>query len=318
LLLASDPAPVVTSLGDGLQHLVFHVAAPGREWIVKQALARAQVKERWWLDRRRIFSEKACLEILAQLFPVLIPEVVLEDRTDFILITTAQPREAVLWENELMGGRIDLQIASQCGELLATVHNQTADDREVKALFKDTKPFEQLRIEPFYGRIAQVFPDLKKPIEAQVRQLLKNRHTLVLGDLRPRNIYVNSGQVYLVDFVAAHFGNPTFDLAFYASDMCLKAMINSPQKAAYLEGINIFWNSYFRTAEYARKKEVEKGAVRDLSCLLLSAIDGRLPVGGLDEHMRGLARRIAQNLLFTELDKIEEITEFVNRTLIDG
>ncbi|MBI2504819.1 MAG: aminoglycoside phosphotransferase family protein [Candidatus Latescibacteria bacterium] len=318
LLVAGDPVPNVTPLGDGLQHLVFQVAVPRQEWIVKQALARAQVKERWWLDRRRIFNEKNCLEILAQLFPVLIPEVVLEDRTDFILVTTAQPREAVLWEDELMGGKIDLQIASQCGELLATVHNQTADDREVKTLFKDTKPFEQLRIEPFYGRIAQVFPDLKKPIEAQIRQLLKNRYTLVLGDLRPRNVYVNSGQVYLVDFVAAHYGNPAFDLALYASDMCLKAMINSPQKAAYLEGINIFWNSYFRTAEYAKKKEVEKSAVRDLSCLLLSSIDGRLPAAGLDEHMRGLARRIAQNLLFTELDRIEEITEFVNRTLIDG
>ncbi|MCC7264862.1 MAG: phosphotransferase [Candidatus Latescibacteria bacterium] len=318
LLVASDPAPVVTSLGDGLQHLVFHVAVPRQEWIVKQALARAQVKERWWLDRKRIFTEKSCLEILAQLFPVLIPEVVLEDRTDFILVTTAQPREAVVWEDELMGGKIDLQIASLCGELLGTVHNQTAEDREVKAMFKDTKAFEQLRIEPFYGRIAQVFPDLKKPIEAQVRQLLKSRHALVLGDLRPRNIWISSGQVYMVDFVAAHYGNPAFDVAFYAADMCIKAMINSPQKAAYLEGINIYWNSYFRTAEYATKKEVEKSAVRDLACLLLSAIDGRLPATGLDEHMRGLARRIAQNLLFTELDKIEEITEFVNRTLIDG
>lgn len=318
LLKASDPAPVITPLGDGLQHLVFHVAVPGQEWILKQALARAQIKERWWIDRKRIFNEKNCLGILAQLFPVLIPEVVLEDRTDFILVTTAQPREAVLWEDELMGGKIDLQIASQCGELLATVHNQTADDREVKTLFKDTKAFEQLRIEPFYGRIAQVFPDLKKPIEAQIKQLLRNRHALVLGDLRPRNVWVNSGQVFLVDFVAAHYGNPAFDLAFYASDLCIKAMINSPQKAAYLEGINIYWNSYFRTAEYANKEEVEKSAVRDFSCLLLSAIDGRLPAVGLDEHMRGLARRIAQNLLFTELDKIEEITEFVNRTLIDG
>jgi len=29
-------------------------------------------------------------------------------------------------------------------------------------------------------------------------------------------------------------------------------------------------------------------------------------------------RRIAQILLFTELDKIDKITEFVNRTLIGG
>ncbi len=320
LLVEGDPAPVVRPIGDGQKNLVFHVSVPKKEWVVKQALSRAnQVKERWWLDRKRIFYEKSCLEILAQLLPpVVIPEVVLEDRTDFVLVTTAQPRDAALWEEELSGGRIDLQIAVQCGELLATVHNQTADARDLKTLFRDTKPFEQLRIEPFYARIAQVFPDLKKPIEAQARQLLKNRHALVLGDLRPRNIWINNGQVYLVDFAAAHFGNPSFDLGFYASDMCLKAMINSPQKAAYLEGINVFWNAYLRAADYPKKGEVEKNAVRDFSCLMLSAIDGRVPIDGLDEHMRNLARRIAQTLLFTELSKIEEITEFINRTLIDG
>lgn len=320
LLVEGEPAPVVRPIGEGQKNLVFHVAVGRKEWIVKQALSRAQqVKERWWLDRRRIFHEKNCLEILAQFLPpVVLPEVVLEDRTDFVLITTAQPRDAALWEEELLGGRIDLQIAVQCGELLATVHNQTADARDLKLLFKDTKPFEQLRIDPFYAYIAQLFPDLKKPIEAQVRQLLKNRYALVLGDLRPRNIWINTGQVYLVDFAAAHFGNPSFDLGFYASDMCIKAMINSPQKAAYLEGVNVFWNAYFKAADYPKKEEVGKNAVRDFSCLLLCAIDGRVPVTGLDEHMRSLARRIAQNLLFTELHKIEEITEFINRTLIDG
>ena len=34
--------------------------------------------------------------------------------------------------------------------------------------------------------------------------------------------------------------------------------------------------------------------------------------------MADLARRIAMSLLFTELETIEDITEFINRTLIDG
>ena len=62
----------------------------------------------------------------------IIPEVVLEDRTDFILVTTAPPHNSVLWENDLHAGRIDLQIAVQCGELLATVHNETAGVPEIK------------------------------------------------------------------------------------------------------------------------------------------------------------------------------------------
>ena len=37
-----------------------------------------------------------------------------------------------------------------------------------------------------------------------------------------------------------------------------------------------------------------------------------------DDAFRDITYRICQSLLFTELDKIEDITEFINRTLIDG
>ncbi|MFH1566921.1 MAG: aminoglycoside phosphotransferase family protein [Gemmatimonadota bacterium] len=306
-------------LGSGAKNTIYLVQSEDKRLVVKQAHAKAQTKERWWLDRKRVFQEKACIEILATLVPPdVIPEVLLEDRTNFVLVTNAPPRDAILWEDELATGRIDLQIAAQCGELLATVHNQTHNVREIKALFKDTKAFEQLRLEPLYGDTAGRYPDLKKLIEAQGKDLIKVAHTLVLGDLRPRNVWTNGGQLYLVDFTAAHFGSPSFDLAFYAADLCLKAMLNSPQKAAFLEAINVFWMAYFRTAEYPKAAEAERTAVRDFGCLLLSTTGGRLPPLEMDDQMRDLTYRLAQNLLFTELDKIEDITEFINRTLIDG
>ncbi|MEW6753574.1 MAG: aminoglycoside phosphotransferase family protein [Candidatus Latescibacterota bacterium] len=309
----------VQTIGDGMKNLVFLVWGSQQRWIVKQALAKVQVKERWWVDRKRVFAEKNCIEVLHQILPPpVIPEVVLEDRTDFVLVTTAPPDNAVLWDEELEGGRIDLQIAVQCGELLAAVHNQTAQQADVRRLFSDTKAFEQLRTEPLYLRVMQAYPDLKKAVNAQVRHLLKDSRTLVLADLRPRNVWLSSGQVFLVDFATAHFGSPSFDLAFYATDLCLKAMNNSIQKAAYLEAINVFWNAYFRIAEYPTVKETQKLAVADLGCLLLAATDGRQPATFAEPQMADLARRIAQSLLFTELERIEEITEFANRTLIDG
>ena len=318
-LLARGIPIRVTSFGDGFKNRVYYVSASGQAWIVKQAHSRAQLRERWWLDRKRIFAEKSCIEILAQfLAPEIIPEVVLEDRTDFILVTTPPPHNSSCWESELANGRIDLQIAVQCGELLATVHNETAGVPEIKSMFKDTKAFEQLRIDPHYNFLVQTYPDLKKAIASRSNRLLKENICLILGDLRPRNVWVNNGQLYLVDFATAHYGNPTFDLAFYAADMCVKAMQNSLQKAAYLEAVNVFWNGYFELASYKGVKEVEKQAVHDLGCLLLSATDGRQPATIEDPHVVELSRRIAQSLLFTKLKQIEEITEFINRTLIDG
>ncbi|MBT4503409.1 MAG: phosphotransferase [Gemmatimonadetes bacterium] len=318
-LLDKGTTITVRTIGDGMKNLVYLVSFSGQRLIVKQALSRVQIKERWWVDRKRIFAEKNCIEILEQILPPdVIPDTILEDRTDFILVTTAPPENGVLWEDELARGRIDLQIAVQCGELLATVHNETWDNRDLKSMFKDTKPFEQLRIDPYYQRLVQSFPDLKKVINTQSRHLLRDGHTLVLGDMRPRNVWISGGQLYLVDFATAHYGSPSFDLAFYATDMCVKAMNNSTQKAAYLEAINVFWNSYFRIAEYETVEETTRRAVCDLGCLLLAATDGRQPVEFLDPHVAELSRRIAQSLLFTELARIEEITEFINRTLIDG
>jgi 5-methylthioribose kinase len=306
-------------IGDGLKNQIYLATTARQRLLVKQAHSKAQIKERWWIDRKRIFAEKNCIEILANILPPdVIPAALLEDRTDFVLVTTAPARDAVLWEDDLLQGRIDLQIAAQAGELLAAVHNQTHNVRELKTMFKELKAFEQLRIQPLYEFVAGKYPEVQKAIEHQARELTKNGRCLVLADLRPRNVFINNGQLYLVDFSTAHFGQPSFDLAFYAADMCLKAMLNHPQKAAYLEAINVFWMAYFRIAEYAKVAEVEKQAVRDFGCLLLAMVAGRMPVYEGDEAFQDLAYRVAQSLLFTELDKIEDITEFINRTLIDG
>ena len=309
----------VRQVGDGLKNLVYVVVTSEQRLLVKQAHWRVQVKQRWWTDRRRIFAEKRCLETLAGVLPPhVIPDALLEDRTNFVLVTTAPPRDAAVWNEELDRGRIDLQIASQTGELLATLHKQTREMRDLETIFEETKAFEQLRVQPLYGHVAAAFPEIREAVESQARDLMETRTGLVLGDLRPRNILVHSGQLYLVDFATAHFGQPAFDLAFYAGDMCLKAMLNHPQKAAYLEAINVFWGSYLKSAEFEAAPEIGKSAVRHFGCLLLAQVCGRAPVFEGGEAFRDLAFRICRNLLSTELEKIDDLTESINRTLIDG
>lgn len=318
--LLAEVAPIrVQDLSDGLKNRVYYVESANQTWIVKQAHSRVQIKERWWIDRRRIFAEKSCIELLARFLPPdNLPQVLLEDRTDFILVTTPPPHNALSWEGDLLNGRINLQIAVQCGEMLATVHNETAGSAEVAAAFAATKAFAQLRIDPLYNYIATAYPDLKKVLAIHTNRLLNEGFCLVLGDLRPRNVWVAHGRPYWVDFATAHYGYPTFDLAFYTADMCIKAMQNTAQKAAYLEAVNVFWNSYFQSASYEQVEEIKHRTVHDLGCLLLSATDGRQPVALGDERVIGLSRRIAQSLILTGLERIEDVTEFVNRTLIDG
>lgn len=316
---SSEPILDMRQIGDGLKNQVYQVTTPQQRLMVKQAHSRVQIKERWWTDRKRIFAENSCIEILANVLPPkTFPDALSEDRTNFVLVTTGPVKDAVVWEDELSGGRVDLQIAAQAGELLASVHNLTAGQRELKTIFKDQKAFEQLRIQPLYESIAGAFPDIQKQIESRAKELMKPGKCLVLADLRPRNVYVNNGEIFLVDFATAHYGHPSFDLGFYAADLCLKAMLNHPQKAAFLEAINVFWMSYFRIAEYPKAAEVEREALSDFGCLLLASVAGRAPIVEVDEAFRDITYRICQSLMFTELEKIEDITEFINRTLIDG
>ena len=308
----------IDGVGDNRKNTIYRVVTSRQRLIVKQAHSRIQqTRERIYLDRKRIFHEMACIGVLTEIVPPdFVPAPVLLDRSNFILVTTGQAREALLWENELQRGRVDLQIAAQCGELLATVHSETANARDLKDIFNNTKPFEQLRVAPAYGSIAEAFPEYRKVIEDRSRELLKSTKAMVLGDLRPRNVWVNKGSIYLVDFATAHFGSPAFDLAFYCRDLCLKAIINSPQKAAYLEAINVFWLSYFGVARYRSRQKEERSGVRNFGCLLLASAHN--PPAEMDPPTCDLTRRIAQSLLVTELEKIEDITEFINRTLIDG
>lgn len=320
IIVHGEQVTDIRSVGDGVKNIIYRVVTTRKRLIVKQARSRANTKgSRMFLDRKRVFKEKSCLDVLSQILPPdIVPETHLEDRTNFVIVVDAAPREAALWEDELATGKIDLQIAAQCGELLATVHNHTNRAKELETLFKSTKAFEQLRVEPLYKAMIPDYPEQQKLIETQARMLTNDARVLILGDLRPRNVWVNSGQVFLVDFATAHYGHPSFDAAFYASDLCLKAILNAPQKAAYLEGINVFWMAYFRLIKYAKKAAVERNAVRDFGCLLLSAAAGHMPELALDEGTQDLTKRIGQSLLFTELEKIEDITEFINRTLIDG
>ena len=316
---SSEPILDMRQISDGLKNQVYEVTTPEQRLIVKQAHSRVMIKERWWTDRKRIFAEKNCIEILANILPPdIFPDALSEDRTNFVLVTTGPSKDAVLWDSELGGGRVDLQIAAQAGELLASVHNLTAGVNEVKTMFKDLKAFEQLRIQPLYESVAKSYPDIQKQVEGRAKDLIKPGRCLVLADLRPCNVYVNNGQLYLVDFATAHYGQPSFDLGFYAADLCLKAMLNHQQKAAFLEAINVFWMSYFRIAEYPKAADVERDALSDFGILLLALVAGRAPVVEADDDFRDITYRICQSLMFTELEKIEDITEFINRTLIDG
>ena len=55
----------IEQIGDGMKNQIYVATTAQQRLLVKQAHSKVQIKERWWLDRKRISAEKNCIDILA-------------------------------------------------------------------------------------------------------------------------------------------------------------------------------------------------------------------------------------------------------------
>ena len=145
----------------------------------------AQIKERWWIDRKRIFNEKNCIDVLGHMAPPdVLPEVMLEDRTDFILVTSAPPADAALWDADLFNGR---------GR--AWLDKQTLPDDERAAIARHIREID---------RLAEDLADLDRDIgEAVVDDPSVKRLLTITGV----NVTVAAGLVAAIGDIR-RFSNP--------------------------------------------------------------------------------------------------------------
>lgn len=302
-------------LGGGVSNVVVRVTPPddqaNRALVLKQSLPKLRVEEDWFADRERIYRERAGIDWLANTLPEdAIPQVVHEDRENFLFVMTAAPGNGVNWKDALLAGDVDADVAGHVGNLLGIMHRSSSclSDHVPTDLqpFADLDCFVQLRIDPYHRATAMAHPDLALAIEEQARRMLAPRDgqcTMVHGDYSPKNVIVNgsgpAAQVFLLDFEVVHLGNPVFDLAFMLNHFTLKAIYRPHLAARYNNAARNFWAAYLAASgNIARDPErLESDTVAQMGALLLARIDGKSPVEYLTdeahkEYARGLARRI--------------------------
>ena len=320
-------------MGGGVSNIVIKVNAGGTgggALVIKQSLPKLRVEEDWFADQERIYREKAGLDfvggvrsdgIAGRQTCWAIPEVVHEDRENFIFAMTAAPDDGVNWKEALLGGYVDTAVAGQVGSMLAAIHRSSMvvdDDVPVELRqFADLNCFVQLRIDPYHRATAAAHPDLAEVIEREAQRMLPSAHErrgLVHGDFSPKNIIVSgegaTARVLLLDFEVVHLGNPVFDLAFMLNHFTLKAIYKPGLSEQYCAAARSFWSTYLDSAGAASGDEdaLESGTVRQLGVLLLARIDGKSPAEYLTgeaqkQHARDLARRI----LSSEIISLDEL-----------
>jgi 5-methylthioribose kinase len=304
----------VEPLGGGVSNGVFRVSWPGDEVVVKQPLPDLDVDDDWPADVTRVHNEAAATRVYRDALEhervehVVVPEVRFEDHDEHVVVLSAAPRTARTWKSDLLDGSVEPAVAATLGEFLALVRSFSADRASIRDEFENYTPFEQLRLDPYHETVARRHPDVAAEIEAEVDRVRNTRTALVHGDYSPKNVLVNDAtsptSLWMLDFEVAHWGDPTFDVAFMLNHLLVKSVYNHERSDEYVSAAATFWERYTTTADTDRS--FEAGVVSELGVLMLARVDGKSPVEYVQrESTKDQLRALARRLLSAEPPTIE-------------
>jgi 5-methylthioribose kinase len=250
-------------------------AADGTEIVVKQALPKLKVAADWRANPERYEVEVRALAAIRDLLGEQIaPRVLWVDAANHRFAMERIDARLHNWKSELLSGRVDLPAAVRVGELLGLMQTRSADRADLAIAFHNRVYFEELRIEPFFERVAARNPGLASGIAVAISHLREPGITFVHGDFSPKNLLVNGSEVVMLDLEIAHWGNPRFDVAFCLSHLLLKGMRQGVDSNRYAAAALAFLEAYRANG----MPVLDAALVRILGCLMLARFDGASPV----------------------------------------
>ena len=306
--LVSPDAPVrVRTLGGGVSNIVLAVDGDGRRLVVKQALERLRVEQEWRADPRRAVTEARALQRAAGVLADSVPGVADVDEEACALVIERAPASWTDWKVRLLRGDVNPAVGEQVGRALGALHADTFNDPAVERTFAAWEDFEALRIRPYHGTVARHHPVLAPVLEAIVERMKGRRRCLVHGDCSPKNVLVGPDGIWLIDFEVAHHGDPTFDVAFLASHLMLKAVHQPAARARLRAALDAFLAGYRGAAGGADLLDAEPWLVRGTAALMLARVDGKSPVEYLQAEDGATVRALATHWLDDPPDRIDGV-----------
>src|SRR5438874_73389 len=264
----------VTELAEGVSNAVLCVEAGGRKFVLKQSRPRLRTRDAWFSDVNRIWRERDVMRYLRPLLPDgVVPEILFSDQENYCFAMRHAPEPFRNWRSVLLAGEVDPALGEQAGRLLGLIHERGRGGLEP---FTDRTVFEQLRVEPFYVRIAQRLPDVAQLVAPLIERCRTVRLGLCHGDFSPKNLLAHAGGFTLVDYETAHWGDVTFDLGFFLSHVILKSIHLSERRSTFHELTWAFWQGYLGVVTFATSAVVAP-AIRHLGACLLARVDGTSP-----------------------------------------
>ncbi len=312
----------IVTLGWGVSNLVLRIMpAGGPDFVLKQSREQLRTRADWRSRLDRVWREVDVMRVLERLLPAgTVPRVLFEDRANFLFGMDAVDADHVVWKEALLQGEIDPALADVLGDCLARVHAGTFDDPALRESLGDQQVFDELRIDPFYRRIATAHVELVDPIQDLMDDMAGNRLCLVLGDFSPKNILLTHGGVVLVDFETGHFGDPGFDLGFFLSHLALKAIRHGAGGLPLIELLRRFWRTYQNAAHWPARTlaALEPRSIRHWGACMLARVDGKSPVDYLSPHQQVLVREFTRHLFRAPPRQFESAVDALQERILQS
>ncbi len=270
------------------------VQGPNGPEVIKKALAKLKVPTDWFSDPARSATEVAAIHAFAELIgPEHVPEILWSRPEDNVFAMRLIDARLRNWKQDLLGGKVSLETAHSAGKLLGEVHSRSATREDLKRIFADTTYFQQLRIDPFFDKVAAKLPKFSAIIKDVTAGMARRKTTLVHGDYSPKNLLADGADVVILDFEVAHWGDPRFDAAFCVSHLLLKTHRRSADRAAFVAAIRAFLQGY----GVAGPQIDDADLARITGCLMLARFEGSSPVDYYADIDEPAARAVAETLL---------------------
>lgn len=284
--------------------------------IVKQALSRLKVKDVWGCDPGRIITEHRAHEIYARLVPGSVPRPLFADDENKVIGRVGAPDGTPMWKSDLLAGLLDFRVAYKAADALLVIHNASAKDEAIRRGFDDNSIFYDLRISPYIEKVVSVHPELAERARPIIDRLMKEKLVLVHGDYSPKNILVDGDTIYILDYEVAHYGHPSFDLAFFFNHFMLKAVKNRQWADAYLNMLLYMAKHYFAGVDFMDAALLERQTVELLGFMLMARVDGKSPAEyiTLDED-KDVIRRTARALWSDNAATLREAADVLKKNL---
>lgn len=297
----------VRELAGGISNCVLYVArpdSPGADFVLKQARPQLRTPDPWFCTVERIWREAAVLRWCGRCAPGDVPQVLFEDRDNYLFAMTAAPQPFETWKSELMRGEVRPERAGRAGRMLAAIHAGTWGHADAARELADRSLFVELRIDPYYRSVAAARPESAPDYEALIASLAKNSLCLVHADFAPKNLLVCGETMLLVDFETGHYGDPAFDLGFFLTHLTLKAFHRAPRHEPLLELTEMFWRAYeqalTRTVGQEPMRELRRRSNLNFAGCAGARLDGTSKVDYLDDPLQREAVRRLCRWVFQE------------------